>query len=63
MVVLAAIGCGVTAMAQEFGLSYDTELQSRFRDEANWVNLLKLDASLNVNNFMSVRVGTISTCS
>ena len=63
MVVLAAIGCGVTAMAQEFGLSYDTELHSRFRDEANWVNLLKLDASLNVNNFMSVRVGTISTCS
>lgn len=63
MVVLAATGCGFTTMAQEFGLSYDTELQSRFRDKANWVNLLKLDASLNIKDFISVRVGTISTCS
>lgn len=63
MAVLAAICCGFTAMAQEIGLSYNTELQSRFREKANWVNLLKLDASLNINDFMTVRVGTISTCS
>ncbi|MDE6545315.1 MAG: hypothetical protein K2L63_04400, partial [Paramuribaculum sp.] len=50
-------------MAQELALSYDTELQSRFRSKANWVNMLNLDASLNVTDFMSVRLGTISTCS
>ena len=63
MVVLAALCCGATTMAQELALSYDTELQSRFRSKANWVNMLNLDASLNVTDFMSVRLGTISTCS
>ena len=63
MAVLAALCCGYTAMGHEIGLSFDSELQSRIRDKVNWVNLLKLDASLSINDFMSVRIGTISTCS
>ena len=32
--------CG---LAQEFQVSYTTELQSDFKQGSNWVNLLRLD--------------------
>ena len=60
-IVLAATCCVHSAGAQEFGLEYTTELQTRFKKEANWVNRLQLEASVDIGKYFSVQAASVST--
>lgn len=46
--------------AQEFGLTYTTELQTDFRKGSNWVNLLRSDFSFPITRQMELKAATIS---
>lgn len=50
--------CG---LAQEFQVSYTTELQSDFKQGSNWVNLLRLDFTHSLGKHTTLQAATIST--
>lgn len=56
----AVMGCCPLA-AQEFGLTYTTELQTDFKKGTNWVNLLRTDFSLPIGEHFRADLATIST--
>lgn len=47
-------------MAQGIALTYTTELQTDFRRETNWVNLLRADFSLPLTSVLGLEASTIS---
>lgn len=47
--------------AQSFGVEYTTELQTNFKGDNNFVNLLKLNGELPLSKNVRVKVSTLST--
>jgi hypothetical protein len=45
-IIIAA--SALAASAQEFGVQYISEVQTDFDKSVNWMNFLRLDASLNI---------------
>ena len=50
----------IRAEGTELNVDYTTELQTNFRNRANWVNLLHLDLSCRLKHGLGFRVSTIS---
>lgn len=50
-----------TSKAQKFGLDYTSEFQTDFKNNYNFLNLLKLEAEINITNHLSFQASTIST--
>lgn len=51
----------LVASAQEFGVQYITEVQTDFEKSTNWMNFLRLDASLNIGKRGSIDFASIHT--
>ena len=51
----------LAASAQEFGVQYITEVQTDFEKSTNWMNFLRLDASLNIGKRGSIDFASIHT--
>ena len=51
----------LVASAQEFGVQYITEVQTDFEKSTNWMNFLRLDASLDVGKSGSIDFASIHT--
>lgn len=51
-IIIAA--SALAASAQEFGVQYISEVQTDFDKSVNWMNFLRLDASLNVGKHGSI---------
>ncbi len=49
------------AMAQDFGVQYITEVQTNFEGKVNWMNFIRLDASLNIGKHGSIDYASIHT--
>lgn len=47
--------------AQDFGIEYTSELQTDFNKGTNWVNLLRMDLSLPIREYLKIDIATIST--
>ncbi|MCQ2327151.1 MAG: hypothetical protein MJZ71_06265 [Bacteroidales bacterium] len=50
-----------TSKAQKFGLDYTSEFQTDFKNNYNFLNLLKLQAEVNISKHLSFQASTIST--
>lgn len=50
-----------TSNAQKFGLDYTSEFQTDFKNNYNFLNLLKLEAEINISKHLSFQASTIST--
>lgn len=59
--MVAALICCHHLRAQDFGITYTSELQTDFRKGTNWVNLLRTDFSLPLVKCLKADIATIST--
>lgn len=58
-IIIAA--SALAASAQEFGVQYISEVQTNFDKSVNWMNFLRLDASLNIGKKGSIDFASIHT--
>ncbi len=56
---LSLMSCAVSA--QNLGVQYITEVQTNFEGNVNWMNFIRLDASLNVGKHGSIDYASIHT--